>query len=104
MKLVTLRDLVTGRVFDRDATRVAMDVPDGWPANADVLVTADDLEWVRPDGETTVRRSVTRRLEQFFAGERCAIPSRRVSADGRTLWSTVEVVTAVHLGNPPEED
>ena len=31
MKVVTLREVDSGRVFDRDATRVAMELPGGWP-------------------------------------------------------------------------
>jgi hypothetical protein len=103
MKIVTLREPSTGRVFDREAERTAMDVPTDWPDDASVVVTGDDLEWVRPDAERIVQRSVTRRLEQFFAGERCLVSSRRVSDDGRSLWTVVQVLEAVHLGEPPRD-
>jgi len=104
MKVVTLRERSTGRVFAREAVRTAMELPSEWPDDANVIVTGDDLEWLRADAERIVKRSVTRRLEQFFAGERCLVPSKRVSDDGRTLWMVVEVVMAVHLGAPPSDD
>lgn len=104
MKIVTLREMDTGRVFDRDAMRVAMELPSGWPADAVVLVAGDDVEWVRPGLEPLTRPSRTRRLEQFFDGERCLIPSKRVSLDGRTLWHVAEIVTAIHIGERPPED
>jgi hypothetical protein len=81
-----------------------MELPSEWPDDASVIVTGDDLEWLRADAERIVKQSVTRRLEQFFAGERCLVPSKRVSADGRTLWIVVEVVVAVHIGAPPSDD
>lgn len=80
-----------------------MELPAEWPDDASVIVTGHDLEWVRPDAERIVVSSRTRRLEQFFAGERCLIPSRRVSSDGRSLWIVVEVAVAVHLGAPPSD-
>jgi hypothetical protein len=104
MKIVTLRELASGYVFDRDAMRVAMELPTGWPDDAVVLVAGDDLEWVRSGLEPLIRRSSTRRLEQFFGGERCLIPSKKVSSDGRTLWHVVEVVTAIHIGERPPDD
>lgn len=104
MKIVTLREVATGRVFDRDATRVALELPSGWPEDAVVLVAGDDVEWVRAGLESVTRRSRTRRLEQFFDGERCLIPSKRVSQDGRTLWQVAEIVTAIHIGERPPED
>ena len=104
MKVVTLRERSTGRVFAREAVRTAMELPSEWPDDANVIVTGDDLEWLRADAERIVKRSVTRRLEQFFAGERCLVPSKRVSDDGRTLWMVVEVVMAVHLGAPPSDE
>jgi hypothetical protein len=105
MKIVTVRELATGRVFDRDATRVAMELPSGWPDDAVVLVAAgDEVEWVRPGRESLTRRSHTRRLEQFFDGERCLVPSKGVSTDGRTLWHVVEVVTAIHIGERPSDE
>ena len=103
MKIVTLRDPNTGRTFDRAAVRTAMELPADWPDDASVIVTADDLEWIQPDGQKVVRHSVTRRLEQFFAGERCLIPSRHASDDGLTLWMVVEVLVALHLGDPPTD-
>jgi hypothetical protein len=39
MKIVTLRGPDTGRVFDRDATRVGMVLPSEWPDDAAVTVT-----------------------------------------------------------------
>ncbi len=104
MKIVTLRDPNTGRTFDRAAVRTAMELPADWPDDASVIVTVDDLEWIQPTGQRVVRHSVTRCLEQFFAGERCLIPTRRVSDDGLTLWMVVEVVVALHLGDPPTDD
>jgi hypothetical protein len=104
MKIVTVRELVTGRVLDRDAMRVAMELPSGWPDDAVVLVAGDEVEWVRPGLDPLIRPSHTRRLEQFFAGERCLVPSKRVSTDGRTLWHVVEIVTAIHIGERPSED
>jgi hypothetical protein len=102
MKVVTLREPSTGRVFDREAERIAIELPTEWPDDASVVVTGDDLEWLRPDADRIVQRSVTRRLEQFFAGERCLASSKRVSDDGRSPWMVVEVVEAVHLGEPPQ--
>lgn len=104
MKVVTVRELVTGRVLDRDAMRVAMELPNGWPDDAVVLVAGDEVEWVRPGLEPLTRPSHTRRLEQFFDGERCLVPSKRVSTDGRTLWHVVEIVTAIHIGERPSEE
>jgi hypothetical protein len=104
MKIVTLREPDTGRVFDRDATRVAMVLPSEWPDDAAVIVTGDDLEWIRRGGQSVAYRSVTRRLEQFFSGERCLVPTKRVSPDGRTVWRVVEVVAAIHLGDRPTDE
>jgi hypothetical protein len=101
MKTVTLREPGTERVFDHDANRTAMEVPPDWPDDAVVVVSGDDLEWIRPGSEPVVWRSRTRRLEQFFAGDRCVIPSDRVSTSGRTVWRVVEVVTAVRIGGFP---
>jgi len=80
-----------------------MELPTEWPDDARVVVTGDDLEWLRPDADKIVQGSATRRLEQFFAGERCLVSSKRVSDDGRSLWMVVEVVEAVHLGEPPRD-
>jgi hypothetical protein len=103
LKIVTLREPSTGRVFDREAERTAMELPTEWPDDASVVVTGNDLEWVRPDAERIVQRSVTTRLEQFFAGERCLVSSRLVSDDGRSFWTVVQVVEAVHLGETPRD-
>lgn len=83
--IVTVREPDTGRVIDTDAEHVAMDLPAHWPDNVEVVVTCDDLEWRRPDGENVAYHSTTRRLAHYFPGERCLVPTKRVSADGRTI-------------------
>jgi hypothetical protein len=103
VKIVSLRAPDSGRVFDHDAERVAMELPADWPDDASVTVTGDDLRWDRPGLEALTYRSRTRRLAQFFAGERCLVPTRRVSPDGLTLWQVVEIVAAVHLGDRPAD-
>ena len=85
-------------------TRVAMELPGGWPDDVRVTVAGEDLEWIQPGRDPLIQRSRTRRLEQFFDGERCVIPSKRVSPEGRTLWHVAEVVAAIHIGEPPPED
>ena len=103
MKLVTLREADSGRVFQYDGDSVAMQLPDTWPDDAVVTVSGDVVERSHSGGETETYRSTTRRVAQFFSDERCLIPSDRVSAEGRTLWRVVEVVEAVHLGTPPTD-